>query len=68
MSKRNIKLTEGDIENIVKKVIKEQGDLTGARKKFSKRDRKKYEQKGRSENWNQEVSGSLNFDVNYFRI
>ena len=64
MSKRNIKLTEGDIENIVKKVIKEQGDLTGARKKFSKRDRKKYEQKGRSENWNQEVSGSLNFDVN----
>ena len=64
MSKRNIKLTEGDIENIVKKVIKEQGDLTGARKKFSKRDRKKYEQKGRSENWNQEVSGSLNFNVN----
>ena len=64
MSKKIIKLTEGDIENIVKKVIKEQGDLTGARKKFSKRDRKKYEQKGRSENWNQEVSGSLNFDVN----
>ena len=66
MSKKNIKLTEGDIENIVKKVIEEQrrGDLTGDRKKFSKRDRKKYEQKGRSENWNQEVSGSLNFDVN----
>lgn len=64
MSKRNIKLTEGDIENIVKKVIEEQGDLTGARKKFSKRDRKKYEQKGRSENWNQEVSGSLNFNAN----
>ena len=65
MSKKNIKLTEGDIENIVKKVIEEQrrGDL-GDRKKFSKRDRKKYEQKGRSENWNQEVSGSLNFDVN----
>jgi len=66
MAKKNIKLTEGDIENIVKKVIEEQrrGDLTGDRKKFSKRDRKKYEQKGRSENWNQEVSGSLNFDVN----
>ena len=29
MSKKNIKLTEGDIENIVKKVIEEQkrGDL-----------------------------------------
>ena len=66
MSKRNIKLTEVDIENIVRTVIEEQrrGDLTGDRKKFSKRDRKKYEQEGSSENWNQEVSGSLNFDVN----
>ena len=66
MAKRNIKLTEGDIENIVKKVIEEQrrGDLTGVKTKFSRRDRKKYEQKGRSENWNQEISGSLNFDVN----
>lgn len=66
MAKKNIKLTEGDIENIVKKVIEEQrrGDLTGVKTKFSKRDRKKYEQKGRSENWNQEISGSLNFDVN----
>jgi len=66
MVKRHIKLTEGDIENIVKQVIEEQrrGDLTGVKTKFSRRDRKKYEQKGRSENWNQEVSGSLNFDVN----
>ena len=69
MAKKIIKLTEGDIENIVKKVIEEQrpGDLgytKKKKKKFSKRDRKKYEQKGRSENWNQEVSGSLNFDVN----
>ena len=69
MSKKIIKLTEGDIENIVKKVIEEQrpGDLgytKKKKKKFSKRDRKKYEQKGRSENWNQEISGSLNFEVN----
>ena len=66
MVKRHIKLTEGDIENIVKQVIEEQrrGDLTGVKTKFSRRDRKKYEQKGRSENWNQEVSGSLNFGVN----
>jgi len=67
MDKKNIKLTEGDIENIVKKVIEEQkrGDLGyGKKKKFTNRDRKKYEQKGRSENWNQKVSGPLNFDVN----
>ena len=66
MSKKNIKLTEGDIENIVKKVIEEQrrGDLTGARKKFTNRDRRKYEEEGRSENWNEEISGLLNFKAN----
>lgn len=66
MTKRNIKLTEGDIENIVKKVIEEQrrGDLGyGKKRKFTNRDRKKYEQKRRSENWNQKVSGPLNFEV-----
>ena len=39
MSKKIIKLTEGDIENIVKKVIEEQkrGDLGYNKKKRSKK-------------------------------
>ena len=64
MAKRNIKLTEGDIENIVKKVIEEQGDLTGARTKWSRKDQKRYEEEGKSENWEQKVEGPLNFNTN----
>ena len=67
MAKRNIKLTEGDIENIVKKVIEEQrrGDLGyGKKKKWTNRDQKEYDKKGRSENWEQELEGQLNFNTN----
>ena len=64
MAKRNIKLTESDIENIVKKVIEEQGDLTGARTKWSRKDQKRYEEEGKSENWEQKVEGPLNFNTN----
>lgn len=59
MSKKIIKLTETDIKNIVKKVIKEQnrGDLTGAKKrKNPKRDES-------SSNWRGADEGTLNFDI-----
>ena len=59
MSKKVIRLTEGDIENIVRAVIKEQsrGDLNPRkRKNKDKTDRK-------SSNWRGGDSGTLNFDV-----
>ena len=48
MAKRNIKLTEGDIENIVKNVIEEQ---------------RRGKKGGKSSNWKGGDSGTLNFDV-----
>jgi hypothetical protein len=61
MSKRNIKLTEVDIENIVRTVIEEQrrgrGDLTGVKK------RKKDKTDRNSPNWKGSNSGNLNFEV-----
>ena len=60
MSKKIIKLTEGDIENIVKKVIEEQrpGDLG-----YGKKKRKKDKTDRNSPNWKGSDSGNLNFDV-----
>jgi len=61
MSKKIIKLTEGDIENIVKKVIEEQkrGDLGYNKKKRSKKDKTDRN----SPNWKGRDLGELNFEV-----
>ena len=58
MGKRVIRLTEADIEKIVKKVIKEQGsgDLTGVQK------RKKVKIESSSD-WRGADEGTLNFDI-----
>jgi hypothetical protein len=63
MAKKIIKLTEGDIENIVKKVIEEQrpGDLGYGRKKRKKRKKDKTDRN--SPNWKGSNSGNLNFEV-----
>ena len=63
MSKKIIKLTEGDIENIVKKVIEEQrpGDLGYGKKKRKKPKKDKTDRN--SPNWKGRDSGRLNFDV-----
>ena len=64
MGKRVIRLTEADIEKIVKKVIKEQGsgDLKPKKRKYKdKTDRN-------SPNWDGGDSGTLNFDLQYQEI
>ncbi len=56
MSKKIIKLTEGDIENIVKKVIEEQrGDLGYGKKKRKKPKKDKTDRN--SPNWKGRDSG-----------
>ena len=60
MGKKVIRLNETDIENIVRKVIIEQGrgDLVGAKRKKNKNRRDES-----SSNWGGKDEGTLNFDI-----